>query len=152
MSPPSCRHWIIVGAVLALVAASRVTTAATPLREVTPPASKLAAAPNWSRSAEKKALLDLRQDAQQRVRELVVRMNALPEGPELEAIAREVQSIKRQSDLDFLTTKLTFARGRGDLAAMHELEEAIELMVNPRKAAVSPAEAARAAAAKGGER
>jgi hypothetical protein len=152
MVPPSYRHWLVAGSVLALLGSSRAASGATPPREISPRAATVAASPNWSRSAEKKALLDIRQDAQQRVRALVVRMNALPEGPALEALSREAQSIKRQSDLDFLSTKLTFARGRGDLTAMHELEEAIELMVNPSKHVVSPAEATRAASPdKGGQ-
>jgi hypothetical protein len=141
----SPRRWIVFCSLLTVCASSRAMAAPTAPRAVSPVVFQAAPTAPWSRAAEKRALSALREDAVQRVQALVVRMRALPPGAEFEALERQAQDIKRQSEVDFLRTKLSFARGRGALAAAHELEEAIDLLLNPPKPVVSPDEAERAA-------
>ena len=146
------RRWLFLCGLLITCASTSAIAAPPAPRAMWPVVFQAAPAAPWSHAAERRALRALRENAVQRVQALVDRMRALPPG-EFEALERQAQDIKRQSEVDFLRTKLTFARGRGDSNAAHDLEAAIELLVNPPQPVVSPEEAARAASpVKGGVR
>jgi hypothetical protein len=99
------------------------------------------AAPRVVRSAEAQALLAVREEGQRQVQALVDQMKALPAGSlQLRALQRQAVETKKQNEVEFLRTKVTFARQRGDLAAVHALEDQIDQFLNPRPRVVAPAD------------
>ncbi|MBI5708759.1 MAG: hypothetical protein HZC42_00390 [Candidatus Eisenbacteria bacterium] len=82
-------------------------------------------------TAEEKALLAVEEQNQAQVEALVKSMAGLPDGPALRALERKIEQVKREGQLQFLRVKVQFARQRGDLAAAHEAERMINLILNP---------------------
>src|SRR5258706_15844172 len=87
---PRCVRWIAVCFVGALTASQ--ATIAAPVAAPHAPVAQ----PTWSRAAEKKELLEIRRDAEERVLALVARMKGLPQGAAFEALERDAQGINRQ--------------------------------------------------------
>lgn len=116
--------------------APRTGGAAVEARPVVPAAVEVRRAP---RTAEEQALADVREATATRVKELMASMEGQPDGPALRALQLKVVELKRDGDLQFLRTKLQFARQRGDLAAVQGLEARILTITNPpaRKAAAT---------------
>lgn len=84
------------------------------------------------RTPEDQALHEVREATALRVKELVSAMDGLKDGPALHALQRKVVELKREGDLEFLRTKVRFARRRGDLAAAQQLEMRIDAIVHPQ--------------------
>lgn len=104
------------------------------------------------RSAEAQALLAVREAGMEQVRALVDQMKSLPEGSSrLRALQLQVVEIKKQNRVQFLHTKANFARLRGDLTVVHELEDQIDQLLNPRPRIETPA-AAKPSGIEGGAR
>ncbi len=82
-------------------------------------------------TAEEKALLAVQEQNQAQIEALVKSMAGLPDGPALRALERKIEQVKREGQVQFLRVKVQFARQRGDLAAAHESERMIELILNP---------------------
>lgn len=82
-------------------------------------------------TAEEQALLTVQEQNQAQVEALVKNMTGLPDGPALRALERKIEQVKREGQVQFLRVKVQFARQRGDLAAAHESERMIELILNP---------------------
>lgn len=80
---------------------------------------------------EERALLSIREDAHARVAELARRTSATADPASRYELQRQAQEIKRQAEIRFVETKISFARTRGDLAAAHELELALDRMLHP---------------------
>jgi hypothetical protein len=99
-------------------------------------------------TAEERALLEIRREGQHRVRDISARLHGLPDGSARRELQRRVVRLKREYEILFLRTKARFARDRGDLAAVDEIEQLMERILNPRPLGKTPGE--KSPAQKGG--
>jgi hypothetical protein len=90
-------------------------------------------------SPEEQALLSIREEAQARVGELARRSAATNDPAARLELQRQAIEIKQQAQVRFLETKISFARSRGDFAAVQELELTLDRLIHPPARAV-PAE------------
>jgi hypothetical protein len=85
-----------------------------------------------SRAAERKLLIEQRKEAQQVVRELSERLAGLSDPVARRAIERQAVEVKREARLQFLRTKASFARERGEFEIADQMEHLIERTLRPR--------------------
>ena len=118
--------------------------AAAPAADEAKPAAKAAlvapgtTAPRPVLTAEEKALLAVEEESRRQVDALVKSMVGLPDGPALRALERKVEEVKQADRVQFLRVKVQFAHQRGDLAAAHEAQQMIDLILNPPKPVSAP--------------
>ena len=74
------------------------------------PRGPVAASATPRRRAAERTLLAIQQDAARRVQTLVERMKRLPNGPARDALEREAQAIKRESEQEMQRARLGFER------------------------------------------
>ncbi|MGH7727043.1 MAG: hypothetical protein ACREOU_16595 [Candidatus Eiseniibacteriota bacterium] len=83
------------------------------------------------RTPEEEALLAIRDEAQARIRELAQRYTATLDPAERFDLLQRASEIKKQADVRFLETKISFARSRGDLRSVNELGMMLERLIHP---------------------
>jgi hypothetical protein len=79
-------------------------------------------------TAEQRALLEIREQGRREVEALRASLQGLPEGAAQLALLRRIEEVKRQTWIEALRTRATFARQRGDLAAAQEAERLDEAL------------------------
>jgi hypothetical protein len=106
-----------------------------------PEASKLpeeAAPPILApRTPHQRAIAEVQEQGRLKVRELVAAMEALADGPALEALQRKVEQTKRETRLTILRMHVAHAREIGDLALAAEAQRQVDLMLDPPKPVVA---------------
>ena len=85
-------------------------------------------------TAEEKAVFQIREETRTQVDELVRRMVGLTDGPASRALQGKIEELKQRCRIQVLRTKVDFARQRGDLRAVREVEDLIDQMLHPRSA------------------
>ena len=83
-------------------------------------------------TAEQRAIVAVQEEGRRQVESLVKSMAGLPDGPVLRALELKVEQIKRDEQVQCLRVHAQFALQRGDLAAAHEAEGLIDLILHPR--------------------
>ncbi|MGH7727045.1 MAG: hypothetical protein ACREOU_16605 [Candidatus Eiseniibacteriota bacterium] len=87
---------------------------------------------------EEEALTAIRKEAQAQVAELARRAAATSNEAVRLDLHRQAIEIKKQAEMQFLATKISFARSRGDLAAVNQLEMIRENLIHPPARASVP--------------
>ena len=136
-------RFLLLSLFLALAFLTLAPAAASAADEAKPVAKAALVAPGTTvprpvLTAEEKALLAVEEEGRLQVDALVKSMAGLPDGPALRALERKVEEVKQADRVQFLRVKVQFAHQRGDLAAAHEAEQMIELILNPPKPAYAP--------------
>ena len=88
-------------------------------------------------SPEDAALQAIQEEGRLLVAAVVEQMAGLKPGPELLALQRQIEQIKRETTVRFLTARADFSRARGDEASALEAEKVIDQILHP---AATPAE------------
>jgi hypothetical protein len=83
-------------------------------------------------TAEQRAIVAVQEEGRRQVESLVKSMAGLPDGPVLRALELKVEQLKRDEQVQCLRIRAQFALQRGDLAAAHEAEGLIDLILHPR--------------------
>jgi len=139
--PTNARLTLIIAAALSLMAVTAAlaeeegaVTAGAALKatESAPGASAAGVQPSQlPLTPQQMAIREVQERAGLQVQELVAAMANLEDGPALRALQLKVDEIKKQSRVEVLRLKATFARERGDLAEAQEAERLIQLILNP---------------------
>ncbi len=104
-------------------------------------------------TAEEHALASVQLAGQRRVEALMRQLAGSTQGAAINGVQRLVEQAKRETEVQLLQTKSTFARGRGDFAAVRDLDLRIDQLAHPRpNAHAGEAAAAKPAAVEGGRR
>ncbi len=96
-----------------------------------PPGSPRAVPAARPLTAEERALVTIRMEAQTRVQALMKRAAGLSDPAAHRPIHEQVLEVKKQFHVRFLETKIAHARTRGDAVAAQELETALDRFMRP---------------------
>lgn len=138
--------------VLSAIAEGGVDQGATAGKAIKTPTTAPSETSVHSRTAERKLLLEQRKEAQLMVRELSKRLAGLSDPAARRALERQVMEVKREARLQFLRTKASFARQRGEFEVADRIDLIIERTLRPRfSAPVTTPDKAKGAARKDGQ-
>jgi hypothetical protein len=87
---------------------------------------------------EEEALTAIRKEAQAQVTELARRAAITSNEAVRLDLYRQAIEIKKQAEIQFLETKISFARTRGDLAAVQQIEMVLENLIHPPARTIVP--------------